>query len=170
MLAGTELNYAYGFENFSNDTSNDANLVPSSKKELEKPVPVQKKALQPPQQTQSIKQQQTNLQNMDPNYMTADQKLHLLTAEFQKQREMFENSKNHINYFDKLWAKRRDVGKLVIFSLVILFALSFHDVTTYYLKQYLEDAMMSPTKEFLLRLLYPLLVIITLWNIRAFTK
>lgn len=163
MLAGTELNYAYGFENFSSD-------VPHEKKEIEKPAAPKPQLPQPPQQAPSIKQQQTNLQNMDPNYMTADQKLHILTTEFQKQREMFENNKNQVSYFDRLWAKRRDVIKLIIFSLVILLALSFHDVTTHYLKQYFEDTMLSPTKEFLLRLVYPLIVLIALWNIRVFTK
>jgi hypothetical protein len=175
MLSGTDLSHAYGtieesFYEGPSLTSSPAKNVqtPTSKQappsNVQPQVPTQ---ISSPVQTVST----SNVATMDPNFLTADQKLHLLSAEFQKQKEMFENNKGqNIGYFDKLLAKKKDVTKLIVFSLVVILALSLHDVVSFYIKQYLDEAALTSLKEFCVRILYPILILFVLWNIRAFTK
>jgi len=152
MLSGTELNYAYGieFDPLPKESAKQRSAPPKEE--------VKKVDLAPP-----------NPSSLDPTFLTSDQKLHILSAELQKQKELFENNKGS-TYIDKLISKKKDIIKLVIFSFVILLALSFHDLLTHYLKKYLEESILSSGQEFALRLLYPALVLLTLWNIRAFNK
>lgn len=168
MLSGTDLSQAYGL------VEDSYGEVPSAiKQNVAKPSSVQA----PPPQLQSQSTQNKavmspqNVASLDPSFLTADQKLHLLSSEFQKQREMFENSKSqNAGYLDKLILKKKDVAKLIVFSLVILLALSLHDVISTFVKNYLEDADLTPTKAWSLRLMYPVLVLFVLWNIKTFMK
>lgn len=161
MLSGTDLSQAYGLVE---DSFSD---VPSAQKQnVAKPQP---SVQAPPPQLQP--QPTKNIASLDPSFLTADQKLHLLSSEFQKQREMFENSKGqNAGYLDKLILKKKDVTKLIVFSLVILLALSLHDVISTFVKNYIEDAELTPTKAWSLRLMYPVLVLFVLWNIKTFMK
>lgn len=152
MLSGTELNYAYGIE-----------YDPSPKESAKQ------RSAPPREEVKKVDLAPPNPSSLDPTFLTSDQKLHILSAELQKQKELFENNKGS-TYIDKLISKKKDIIKLVIFSFVILLALSFHDLLTYYLKKYLEESILSSGQEFALRLLYPALVLLTLWNIRAFNK
>lgn len=107
--------------------------------------------------------------NMDPNFLTSDQKLYLLSSELQKQREHFQQLQGN-SYMDKLLSKKKDLMKLVVISFVVLFAMSLHFLVVHYLKQYLEESMFGPGQEFLVRMLYPALVLFMLWNFKALGK
>lgn len=73
------------------------------------------------------------------------------------------------NYFEALWAKRRDVVKLIILSLVVLLAVSAHSTVTHYLKEYIEsNPMLTDPQQIALRCAYPLAVLFLLWNTKAF--
>lgn len=173
MLSGTDLSHAYGTFEESFFESPSLSSVPS--KNVQAPASKQPppSSLQPPAPTHVSApiQSASNVGTMDPNFLTADQKLHLLSAEFQKQKEMFENNKgNSVGYLDKLLSKKRDVTKLIVFSLVVLLALSLHDVLSFYIKQYLDEAALTAIKEFCVRIIYPIVILFVLWNIKAFTK
>jgi hypothetical protein len=154
MLSGTDLSFAYtqfdqskqqGFETVTPVKGSDK-VVDVRKEEPVKQAPV-----------------------VDPGFMTADQKLFLLTSQLAKQKELFEQQKG-TSYLDKLVAKRKEVLKLVLFSFVILLALSTHSLVKHYLKVYFAEVVLTPTKEFALRLMYPTIVLLLLWNIKVFNK
>jgi len=63
--------------------------------------------------------------------------------------------------------KRPEVIKLAVFSLVIVLAISIDRMTTHYLTKYITDNIFTNFQEFMLRLLYPVIVILLLWIIKA---
>lgn len=73
------------------------------------------------------------------------------------------------SYWDTLASKRTEVFKLIAFSLVFLLGLSLHHIADNYLKNYITNAFLTPIQEFLVRLSYPIVVILVLWIIKAST-
>jgi hypothetical protein len=71
------------------------------------------------------------------------------------------------NFWDKLVAKRLDVIKLIVLSMVVLLGISFDRVASHYLNGYIGKAFLTETQEFLIRLSYPVGVILILWIIKA---
>jgi hypothetical protein len=154
MLFGTDLSNAY-----ASDYNEPVN----------KPLPLQNNNTPPKQEPVATKHEVNNNQHMDPNFLTADQKLYLLSAQLQQQRETFDGAKG-TGYIDKLLSKKKDIMKLVVITMVVLLAMSVHWFACHYLKKYLEDAMLGEGKEFLVRLMYPALVLLLLWNMKVFSK
>ena len=74
---------------------------------------------------------------------------------------------NEVGYFDMLGSKKRDMLKLVIMAMMILLALSLHSLVSFWLKEYLATNDFSFRQEIGIRLLYPLLVLFILWNLKA---
>jgi hypothetical protein len=103
-----------------------------------------------------------------PYPITTEEKLQSLSHELQKQKEYMEQ--NRVGYIDKLLNKRRDILKMVMFCLVILLALSFHTVIKHYYKLYFESCVLTPTKEFFLRMVYPVVILFALWNSRLLVR
>ena len=154
MLAGTDLSAAYGYDTVENSQSPSQSQSQSQKLQKKTDEPVREKSLG---------------NSMDPNFLTSDQKLHMLSQELFKQKEHFEQNKNN-GYVDKLLSKKKDLIKLVTISFVILFAISLHYLVDFYLKKYFEENILGAGKEFLLRALYPAAVVFLLWNIKAFYR
>ena len=71
------------------------------------------------------------------------------------------------NFWDKLVAKKWDVIKLVVLSLVVLLGIAMDRFASHYLNGYIGKAFLSETHEFLIRLSYPVTVILVLWVIKA---
>jgi len=69
--------------------------------------------------------------------------------------------------WDKLSSKKYDVLKLVVLSLVILLAMSSDRVVNFYLTKYINGGIFTTVQEFLVRLSYPLVVLVILWLIKA---
>lgn len=71
------------------------------------------------------------------------------------------------NFWDKLVSKKWEVIKLVMLSLVVLLGISMDKVATHYLSAYVGKAFLTETQEFLVRLSYPVVVILVIWIIKA---
>lgn len=71
------------------------------------------------------------------------------------------------SFWDKLASKKWDVIKLVILSLVVLLAMSVDRMSNFYLAKYINGTMLTPMQEFLVRLSYPVIVLLVLWVIKA---
>jgi hypothetical protein len=71
------------------------------------------------------------------------------------------------NFWDKLVSKKWEVIKLIVLSLVVLLGISIDKVATHYINVYIGKAFMTETHEFLVRLSYPIIVILVLWIIKA---
>ena len=72
-------------------------------------------------------------------------------------------------YMDALVSKKKDMARLVLMGLVILFAISAHSVIDFSMRNFIVDIGMTFRQEIGLRLLYPALVILVLWHLRAFS-
>jgi hypothetical protein len=71
-------------------------------------------------------------------------------------------------YIESMWSKKKDILKLVIMSMMILLALSFHSLVTFWMTDYLKATDFSFRQEIGFRLLYPLIVLLLLWNLKTF--
>lgn len=71
------------------------------------------------------------------------------------------------NFWDRMGSKKLEVAKLVIFALVILLAISLDRFVTHYLTQYFGQSFLTETQELLVRLAYPLIIILTIWILKA---
>lgn len=69
--------------------------------------------------------------------------------------------------WDKLSSKKYDVMKLVLLSLVILLAMSSDRVVNFYLNKYISGGIFTTIQEFLIRLSYPLVILVLLWMLKA---
>ena len=102
---------------------------------------------------------------------TPEQKIQMLSMELSRQRDLMEQQRqSNVGYFDKLMSKRKDVLKFILFSLVILFALSIHHHVKHYYKAFFQTRVLTPPKEFGVRAIYPLVIIFVLWNLRVFVR
>lgn len=70
--------------------------------------------------------------------------------------------------WDKLSSKKYDVFKLVLLSLVILLAMSSDRVVHFYLAKYISGGIFTAVQEFLIRLSYPLAILVLLWLMKAY--
>lgn len=71
------------------------------------------------------------------------------------------------SFWDRMALKRTEVIKLAIFSLVIVLAIAIDRMGTHYLSKYLSDNVFTDFQEFMLRLMYPIVIFITLWIIKS---
>lgn len=79
-------------------------------------------------------------------------------------------SSSNQSYFDKLMARKKDMGRLFQFALIIVLGLSIHMVVKHYLDEYISNNDLSMERQVLLRLLYPVAIIFLLWNLKVFVK
>lgn len=70
------------------------------------------------------------------------------------------------SYFDKLFSKKRDVLKVIMFAMMILLAISFHTFVDFWLKDFVTAYELTYKQELGVRFLYPVLVVIVLWNLK----
>lgn len=71
-------------------------------------------------------------------------------------------------YLELLWQRRRDVLKLIMLSITILLAISLHSTAWHYLRSFIEDTTLTWNQELVIRLAYPIVVLVVLWHVKAF--
>lgn len=135
-------------------------------------------------QTQAQNQYQYQNQNQ---YQSQNPKIRELTREMQfgtnlvqnKDKEAFstrsqhtdEKGESHVDensYIEKLWGKKRDMTKYTILTFVILFALSLHSLIEYLYDQIFIPSNIMQKQKIIIKILYPVVVCIILWNIKTF--
>lgn len=122
---------------------------------------IQQQVMQQPvaQQQQSPPQQQANTSSSTGTSGT--------TSAAGKEHFSSYKRSNEYSFWDKMSMKRVEVIKLAVFSLVIVLAISIDRIGTHYLTKYITDNIFTNFQEFMLRLSYPVIVILALWIIKA---
>jgi hypothetical protein len=69
-----------------------------------------------------------------------------------------------------MWAKRREILKLVTLSLIILLAISTHVTADHFLKKYILESDLSEKNEMLTRIAYPVGILLLIWLIKSSGK
>lgn len=70
-------------------------------------------------------------------------------------------------YLDKMWNKKKDMGKVVGFALVIVFAIAVYSVFEFWVKDFVAASLLTHKQELGLRLLFPILLLFIMWNLKA---
>lgn len=71
------------------------------------------------------------------------------------------------SFWDRMGRKKADLVKVVMISLMILLALSFDFTARHIVTSYLESNILTDLQEFIVRLSYPVLVILAIWVLKA---
>jgi hypothetical protein len=101
---------------------------------------------------------------------TQEAKIALLVNELKKQQKLTANMQQQSSYLDKLFAKKKDVLKIIQFSLIIVLAMSIHFIIDHYLKYYIKNNDLTFERELIIRLIYPLSIIFIIWNFKTFLR
>ncbi len=194
MLEGTDLSSAYqqslvGSSFASNAFDNSYANFMGEEQEEEKPV-LKSKQLQIPekQSSQPERKPAPQSQQYNPQYNTPqydqqydansfnkqyeqEQRLVRAINEYKKKKEeTVPQQYNQPSYFDKLFGKKKEIGKLLQAALIIVLGLSIYYLLDHYLKDYIENHDLSFERQLFIRLLYPLSILFILWNLRVFVK
>ncbi len=154
MNFGTDLNSAYYGELQSNFNFNDIGGGPVQEP-LQTANPIKNNQLN----------QINNQQNIQNN-ITMEEQVHVLKQELLK--EKLKEKKNNTSILSKFINKKKEMIKIFVLSLIILLALSLHDIVINYLKTYILESDLNYRKEFLLRFSYPLTIFLFIWIIKVF--
>lgn len=84
-----------------------------------------------------------------------------------KQRYIKEENQS---YIDKLLNKKKDLIKILLYTFIIVLALSIHYLIDYYLNQYISNNNFSMERLLFVKLLYPIVIIFIIWNLKIFIK
>jgi len=71
------------------------------------------------------------------------------------------------SFWDRLTRKRVEVLKLFVLSLVVLLGISMDRVLTHYLTDYIGKSFLTQTQDILVRVSYPVAIILIIWLIKA---
>lgn len=169
MIQGTELSEAYEFPPAPIPQTNmpvPQQPMPSTHPQLQhKPTQMQQ-----PKQTDPIYNAETINQQYNMEQAILRQAYAMANAKQQQQKpavavESYSNEGG--GYFDMLGSKKKDMLKLIIIAVMILLAMSVHSFTSFWLKEFITSSELSFRQELGVRLLYPIVVLFLLWNLKA---
>ena len=70
-------------------------------------------------------------------------------------------------FWDRVANKKWEVFKLFVMSLIVLLAISLDSVACHYLTKYISGSFLTDTQELLVRLSYPVGVLLLIWLLKA---
>ena len=118
----------------------------------------------------AIQQPQTVMMEQFPAGTTKDAKIAILVNELKKQQRIAAHMQQQTSYLDKMFAKKKDVLKIIQFSLIIVLAMSIHFIIDYYIKFYIKNNDPTFERELIIRLIYPISIVFIIWNLKTFLK
>lgn len=71
------------------------------------------------------------------------------------------------SFWDRIASRKGEMIKLFVLALVVLLGISMDRVGSHYLNGYISRSFLGDFQEFLVRLAYPVVIILVLWIIRA---
>jgi hypothetical protein len=98
-----------------------------------------------------------------PEQVYTQQNMSQTSPQSTKKQEVYSQE----SFWDRMGYKKGDVFKLFMFALVIVLAISMDKLLFHYMKNYIDENMMNSTNEFLLRLSYPVMIVIVIWILKS---
>lgn len=71
------------------------------------------------------------------------------------------------SFWDRISQKRYEILKVFVLSLIVLLAISMDHVFTHYLTQYISNSLLTTLQEFLVRISYPVAILLMIWFIKS---
>ena len=152
MFDGTDLNVAYG--SYSDGPSYGGGGRPQT---MNMPQNTTPEPPQVPAATASHEMPPNPVYN-PPNAMYAQQSPNAKPAGYTPPPDGF---------WDRIALKKWDVLKVFMMSLIIVLALSIDNVCCHYMTSYIGSAFLTPTHEFIVRISYPVALILFIWLMKA---
>jgi hypothetical protein len=189
----TDLNLAYGlqeesmFDNNYNSEINQNNFKETEKeKEKNSDINIEKKIKKKKMDMEDrhvlnrqndvnipINLNDTISENVYKKYQT-NQVQPQMNNQIQLNQNIQNNKSNNIQeieYENTFWnrfvSKKYEVFKLFLFSLVIVLAIGTDKIFGHYLTKYINENILTNTQELIIRVSYPILIILVLWIFKA---
>lgn len=128
---------------------------------------------QQPIQSKSMMYNQSELLQ-DINESALKEQMHVLKQEIdtqKKQQQMqYRESYERKSLIDAIFSKRKEMIRFFSIALIIVLALSMHEIFSEFVKEYIDSNDLSKNKEVILKLLYPITIFILAWGIKVFSK
>ena len=77
------------------------------------------------------------------------------------------NNTHNEGFWNRIVDKKWEVFKLFVMALIIMLGLSLHGVADYYLQKYIGSAFLSVKQEVVVRIAYPVAIILFIWIVKA---
>lgn len=133
--------------------------------------PVQQVQQQPPSKSMIYNQSEL-LQ--DINESALKEQMHVLKQEIetQKKQQQMQYRENYEkkSLIDAIFNKKKEMIRFFSISLIIVLALSMHEIFSEFVKEYIDSNDLSKNKEITLKFLYPISIFILAWGIKVFSK
>jgi len=166
MFEGSDLSLAYGsYEQDTNDIDFQQPQQQQQQKQLFQQVP------QVPPPTQRMPPPPPPPPSIQPNvsYNQNPSEAIYASAYSQPQQQIrapvYYNQS--VSITDRFFSKWYDVLKVISFALIIVLAISIDRFFTFYLTQYVSESVLSTAQEVLVRLGYPIIIIIIIWIMKV---
>lgn len=159
MLEGTDLFAAY-----------------QSFEEVSQPPAPTTQAPAPPRQEQPFNKDTFNQQ------YEQEQRIVKAIHELKKQKESFQAAQaaaaaatttteaENMGYIDKLMNKKKELGRMLQYALIIALGLSIHFLVDEYIKYYIANNDVSVERQVIIKILYPISLVFILWNLKALVR
>ena len=134
--------------------------------------PQQVQHQQPIQSKSMIYNQSELLQDISEN--TLKEQMNILKQEIDSQKKhqqmQYRESYEKKSLVDVIFSKKKEMIRFFSISLIVVLALSMHEIFSGFVKEYIENNDLSKNKELSLKFLYPLVIFILAWGIKVFSK
>lgn len=133
--------------------------------------PIQQVQQQPPSKSMIYNQSEL-LQ--DINESALKEQMHVLKQEIetQKKQQQMQYRENYEkkSLVDAIFNKKKEMIRFFSIALIIVLALSMHEIFSEFVKEYIDSNDLSKNKEIILKFLYPISIFILAWGIKVFSK
>lgn len=186
----TDLNLAYGLHEesmFDNNYNSDINInnIKDTENErennndinIEKKIKKKKMDIEdrPILNRQNDVNIPINLNDTIPENMYKKYQINQVQSQTNNQMQLNQNNKTNntqeVEYENTFWnrfiGKKYEVFKLFLFSLVIVLAIGTDKVFAHYLNKYINENILTNMQELIIRIAYPILIILLLWIFKA---
>ena len=164
----------FDFDQRVTDVSYSPDIEPQTQ-----PIKESEQIHQPSQQLQQQPPSKSMIYNQsellqDINESALKEQMHVLKQEIEtqkKQQQMhYRESYEKKSLVDAIFNKKKEMIRFFSIALIIVLALSMHEIFSEFVKEYIDSNDLSKNKEITLKFLYPISIFILAWGIKVFSK
>lgn len=161
----------YDFDQRVENVRYSPDIEPQTQPIQEPQQPTQQIQQQPPSKSMIYNQSEL-LQ--DINESALKEQMHVLKQEIEtqkKQQQMqYRDSYEKKSLIDAIFNKKKEMIRFFSIALIIVLALSMHEIFSEFVKEYIDSNDLSKNKEITLKFLYPISIFILAWGIKVLSK
>ena len=141
--------------------------------QVQQPIQQQIQQVQQQPPSKSIIYNQSELLQ-DINESAMKEQMHVLKQEIEtqknKQQMQYRENYEKTSLIDAIFNKKKEMIRFFSIALIIVLALSMHEIFSEFVKEYIDSNDLSKNKEVTFKFLYPISIFIIAWGIKVFSK